>query len=721
MSIQADNVGSILAAGLLGGLRTALGLLAMTALIWPYGGPETAAVFYHLSAGAILAGAWISARSALQSAIGQPQDTPALILSVVAAPAVAAGATLSDAYSLTIATLGVAAAITALLMLGLARFNLGSAVRYLPFQVVGGFVVGSGIAIVLSALAFMFQVRSLKEIFTSTPSAEQWQIVLIGGFTFIALRAISKLRRGSSFSPIVLIVVILLVNTFVSLDNGFSPEQLSHWYLGGGLDSSAAVQFKWFWWSGVPWSALVENATSIAAAALLSCTVLLLNISGLESATRKDFDVNHELGISGAANLTTALMGGLITFHSFSASLLGKQFGVDARAIGFISYGFILIFALAGSILIANIPVPVVGGLLLSVGVGVVDDWLKKNIDKFRKLDFFVLSVIVFAMLLLDYLIGIAIGLALSFAFFVFQYSQVKAIDIELDGGACRSNVERDNEATRILVENKNALRLMKLEGFLFFGTAYQVFEVVKKRAQEGVRHLILDFSKIKQVDSSAANIFSKIVDLTVSNQINLYIVRADPVRVVPFLGKAATDSNVRIFLERDRAVEECENAMLISSGYVSVSGRNRLRSIFSSRFSSAETFEKFLNYFSLERFSEGEVLAKQGDPADRMFFVESGKIDVEISPFEPGRPPIRISSITKGEFVGEVAVYSGSKRTASLVVREPATVYSLSRQALQLMEEQDPRLAREIHRFILTTMSERLVALNNMVRQLDP
>jgi len=345
----------------------------------------------------------------------------------------------------------------------------------------------------------------------------------------------------------------------------------------------------------------------------------------------------------------------------------------------------------------------------------------EKNIDKFRKLDFFVLSVIVFAMLLLDYLIGIAIGLALSFAFFVFQYSQVKAIDIELDGGACRSNVERDNEATRILVENKNALRLMKLEGFLFFGTAYQVFEVVKKRAQEGVRHLILDFSKIKQVDSSAANIFSKIVDLTVSNQINLYIVRADPVRVVPFLGKAATDSNVRIFLERDRAVEECENSMLISSGYVSVSGRNRLRSIFSSRFSSAETFEKFLNYFSLERFSEGEVLAKQGDPADRMFFVESGKIDVEISPFEPGRPPIRISSITKGEFVGEVAVYSGSKRTASLVVREPATVYSLSRQALQLMEEQDPRLAREIHRFILTTMSERLVALNNMVRQLDP
>ena len=693
----------------------------MTALIWPYGGPETAAVFYHLSAGAILAGAWISARSALKSAIGQPQDTPALILSVVAAPAVATGATLNDAYSLTIATLGVAALITALLMLGLARFKLGSAIRYLPFQVVGGFVVGSGVAIVLSALAFMFQVRSFKEIFTSPPPADQLQIVLIGVLTFIALRVLTKFERGNSFSPIVLISVILLVNNFVSLDNGFSPEKLSHWYLGGGLDGPAGVQFKWFWWVDVPWDALVQNVTSIAAAALLSCTVLLLNISGLESATRKDFDVNHELGISGAANLTTAVTGGLITFHSFSASLLGKQFSVDERAIGFISYGFILIFALAGSILIARIPVPVVGGLLLSVGVGVVDDWLRKNFDKFRKLDFIILLVIVFSMLILGYLIGIAIGLALSFAFFVFQYSQVKAIDLELDGGACRSNVERDIEATRILIEAKDSLRLLKLEGFLFFGTAYQVFEVVKKRTQEGVRHLILDFSKIKQVDSSAANVFSKIVDLTVSNQIDLYIVRADPVKVVPYLGKAATDGNVRIVLERDRAVEECENAMLLRSGYAPTTGRNRLRSTFLSRFSSAEKFERFISYFILENFAEGEILAKQGDPADRMFFVESGRIDVEILPFEPGRPPIRISSITKGEFVGEVAVYSGSKRTASLVVREPATVYSLSGQALQLMEQHDPQLAREIHRFILSTMSERLVALNNMVRQLDP
>jgi SulP family sulfate permease len=61
------------------------------------------------------------------------------------------------------------------------------------------------------------------------------------------------------------------------------------------------------------------------------------------------------------------------------------------------------------------------------------------------------------------------------------------------------------------------------------------------------------------------------------------------------------------------------------------------------------------------------------------------------------------------GTIVGELAMYLGTIRTASVVAETPIVVYRMSKSAVEEMEERDPRLAVGLHRLLATLIAERL------------
>ena len=90
-------------------------------------------------------------------------------------------------------------------------------------------------------------------------------------------------------------------------------------------------------WTQLPWEGwpyLARQAPTFAAIVLVSVVALLLNASGLELATRGDFDINRELRGTGIANIASGLLGGAVGFHALSASLLGFRMGANSRVIG---------------------------------------------------------------------------------------------------------------------------------------------------------------------------------------------------------------------------------------------------------------------------------------------------------------------------------------------------------------------------------------------------
>jgi SulP family sulfate permease len=69
----------------------------------------------------------------------------------------------------------------------------------------------------------------------------------------------------------------------------------------------------------------------------------------------------------------------------------------------------------------------------------------------------------------------------------------------------------------------------------------------------------------------------------------------------------------------------------------------------------------------------------------------------------------MRLRSMRPGVVVGEVAWYTGIPRTADVVAEAPSVVLRLSRASIKRMEGEDPELAAALHRWLATTLADRL------------
>jgi len=63
-----------------------------------------------------------------------------------------------------------------------------------------------------------------------------------------------------------------------------------------------------------------------------------------------------------------------------------------------------------------------------------------------------------------------------------------------------------------------------------------------------------------------------------------------------------------------------------------------------------------------------------------------------------------------RSTLLGELGLYMGVPRTASVVALEPSTVYCLSQASLQEMEQQDADLANAFHRSVARLIAERFI-----------
>jgi sulfate permease, SulP family len=111
-----------------------------------------------------------------------------------------------------------------------------------------------------------------------------------------------------------------------------------------------------------------------------------------------------------------------------------------------------------------------------------------------------------------------------------------------------------------------------------------------------------------------------------------------------------------------------------------------------------------------LERVSvaEGTVLLHRDEPPGDIYVLESGRLGVEA--VTPDGSRIRLRTLRPGVVVGEIALYTGGVRTADVVAEVPSVLLRLSREAIERLEADEPELAATLHRWLATTLAERLI-----------
>ena len=84
-----------------------------------------------------------------------------------------------------------------------------------------------------------------------------------------------------------------------------------------------------------------------------------------------------------------------------------------------------------------------------------------------------------------------------------------------------------------------------------------------------------------------------------------------------------------------------------------------------------------------------------------------SGRLAVETSARDGTR--VRLRTLRPGVAVGEITLYTGIRRTADVVAETPAVVLRVGRYTIERLETDEPEAAAMLHRWLATTLAERL------------
>ena len=736
-----------LATGLIAGVVVTVLSVSMAALI--FSGGLAADLPSGLAAALIgdaLACAVVGIGSSVRLAVGSSQETVSAPLAVAAAAI--AGTLAVRAPARVLPTVLVAIAVTSLAMgvgfVGLGTLRLGRLVRYIPYPVVGGFLAGTGWVLAAGGVGVMADMGTAL----ASGGAFAGFIARVAPGLALAVVLLAAQRRFTHplTMPVTLAAAVAL---FYGAASGVALSR--HATLGGVIGSgwllgpfqAGGLLSHWrppgpnvLTW--VDWGALVGQSANIATVLVVSAIALLLNVTGMELELRRDVDADHELRVAGIGNLMAGLAGGLGGFHMLGGTVMAHRAGARSRVVGITAALTVVATLLLGAATLAAVPKFVVGGLLVVLGLDFLIEWIYRAWFRLPRVEYALVVVIALVIAIVGFLPGVLLGLLAALVLFVVDYGRTSPVKHALTGITYQGAVDRPPSHRRLLLMEGERLFILELQGFLFFGSANSVVERARRRMDDGdrpaLRFLLLDFRRVTGVDTSAVFSFTRLAQLARARDVTLVFTDLAPglERAIAPEGGEVEESGLEgvelegpkgeggevgpHFADLDRGVEWCENRLLADLGAEAVEQRSVAEQI-AERLSDPDVGARLAGYLERLEVPAGEVVMRQGDHADALYFVASGRVAAMLDVH--GGKPVRLRSSGAGTLVGEMGVYLGVPRTAMVVAEEPTVLYRLTAATLRDMRTRDPESAAACHELVAGVLAERVAQMNATVAAL--
>lgn len=106
------------------------------------------------------------------------------------------------------------------------------------------------------------------------------------------------------------------------------------------------------------------------------------------------------------------------------------------------------------------------------------------------------------------------------------------------------------------------------------------------------------------------------------------------------------------------------------------------------------------------KEYAEGELICRQGDPGDRLYVIQTGRVTVLR---EEGGVEIPVAELKAGDIFGEMAIFDRQPRSATVRAAGRARILTLNKRAFLRQVHEDPTLAYRI----LEEMSKRIRRLD--------
>lgn len=665
--------------------------------------------------------------SSTRGLIAITQEIPVVALSaalLAVAAALPPGAGPETMLATVVVATGLVTTFTGLFSAILGYFRLGRLIRFAPYPVVGGFLAGTGWLILIGGVGLIInQPFSLRVL----PSLADPESLLKLGLTAAFVLVLSLLQRGDA-NPLrlpVFISVALIIFNVGSLVFDMSNDDLRSrgWLVQLPQDGSFWPPIGWSDLDLVDWDALTAGLVGLPTVALLTVAALLMNATGIELDTQHDIDLDRELKSVGAMNFAAGAGLGLPGYCSISLTLLADRLGGMNRVTPLIVAALTAAALAFGNIILDWVPTILLGGFLVWVGGSLLVEWLIFSFRRLELREYLIIPLIFVIIVGVDFAVGVLAGLVASVVLFAFEYGRLDIVRHEMSGARYQSSVETTDRRRQVLEKIGSAILIVRLQGFLFFGTA----DGLRRRIHAGVRSksgqtkfLVIDFRRVTGVDSSSVLSFLRLHQIAVQDGFTVVLAGAPP-GVLRALqrGGLGRDATPRFRFESDleRGLKWCEDQLLSqdSPELLNRSARS-LRELLTEIVGDLRSVEALAPHFERIAAEPGTRLIEQGSPSDDVILIERGSAAVELTGAD-GVPSLRLATIGPGAIVGEISFYLREPRTASIIVEEELVAWRFTRNVLAQIEAEAPAAAFDLHRSMAVILARRLGQTNRLLR----
>lgn len=702
-------VGRVSMAVLLG-LLTALFTIAFAAMI--YSGPFSAHLgqgIAHTLLGSIVSALLGSFLMTYKGSLLTPQDLTAIAIAGGLSGAVAGQALGPQGLAATVgAVVIVASASAGLATFFFGVFGMGRMARFIPYPVIGGFLAATGYLLVVAAIRMCLQTDAVGPRTLVEPgNLVLWLPWLVAG---VLLAVGSRIVKNSLFLPAAFLALIAGFYAVLAASGLSSVEATERGLLLGPFASNGFVHdLNARILLDADWAIVLTQLPVIPAIMALTIVGSMLNGGGLETALRKDFDVERDLRATGIGNLGAAVVGGMPTYHAVAEPLLASKFDLPDRTVPIVAALAAAIALIYGAGVLELLPIGVFAALIAFLGFDMLIIWLwEKRRELTAKDRLLVLGILLVAMLF-GFLIAIVVGFLAAMVLFLVTYARIDVVHQRSTLGEHRSRVERPLADHAVLAEKGNQTVILELDGFLFFGTA----SAVRQEVQELLRKtppscLILDFTRVKGIDASALQSLSRVASDCATLSVPLQITALADDDAARLSSACDARSRPTFMTGLDEALERAEEAVLAAR---------------------PETPDATETQALVARL---EVLAGSGDAAvaklvcgansriieaggegDDLFLLLSGRARAEVD--TPSGRRLRVAAFRPGAVIGELAHYAGVTRTADVVAEDEATLLRID---LKRLSVSDPTLAASMHDHVARLLGRRVINMTTMLRR---
>lgn len=697
MNLMVRSVGGGLVASLLSlAYAFSYGALIFVGPLQPFLGQGVAAALITTVVTTML----IALTSGFRCAVAGPDSNTSALLAgmmVVMAPTLSA---LPPERALAVAVTGLCATtlITGAILFLFGWGRLGNLVRFVPYPVMAGFLVSTGWLMTVGSIHMSTGIPlSLVNLghFTEFRAAFPLLATIAWGVTLWLLMA---RFRSPLILPLALMSATVAVHIILWLID-LPAATIDDLDLMFSLPKNSAAVFPLLDGNQLlsDLSLLTAVLGNMAAVAVMAILTILLNSTSIELATSERVDLDRELRVQGLANVAAASMGGFVGHISVSRTLLSRAAGGVSR-ISSVTVGLVALAVLVGGgDIVGVIPRFILGGLLLQLGICLIWDWGVASRRKLPLQDWLIVVGILLITAWFGFLPALLFGVLASCVIFTINVSRIRVIRHQFGLDERTSSRLRSFEEMAVLSRHGSEARLLKLSGYLFFGSAYSLQEQVKQLIEsQPLRILIFDFSDVTGVDSSTVASFTKISEMARQADIALIIV-ADDGSALP---------GARHETSPDHALEAAENDIL--SHYMNSNSKTEALADWLTRVMGRQDLASELMKVLHPAACDAEgYLCRQGENTDTLLFIERGPVNVMIE--RPGQSPLRIRAFGSHCLAGEIGFFLETPRSASLVAAPEAIVWALDRSSYHTLANSRPEFLAALLTYVIRLQSERL------------